>query len=210
MLGGQVSCDASGADARHGRPNGKRWGLSALARLPGGVRRANAFNMNCCAVAPLPQTNTDAGLDRLGAELPRLLRESDYIALTCDLNAETKGIDADAFALMKPTAIREFSRGEVVPCSAGTRIDGAALVAWYRYPATVENVSRLDRGGPFQGSQYDFNELDNVLLTPQFSPHDADEALCVIAKGLREYARRPQSALWLPVRGENLDDFKMP
>ena len=168
---------------------------------------------------------TPDGLDWIGtqAELPRLLNESDYIALTCDLNAETEGmIDADAFALMKPTAyLINVARGEVIVEKAlytalkEQRIDGAALDTWYRYPSTVENAEPdPDRGGPFQGSQYDFNALDNVLLTPHSSAHtfDADEGRYVsIAKSLREYAQgQTPKRLVATGTGENLGDFKLP
>ncbi|MEC8545413.1 MAG: hypothetical protein VXY43_00975, partial [Pseudomonadota bacterium] len=95
------------------------------------------------------------------------------------------------------------------------RIDGAALDTWYRYPSTVENAEPdPDRGGPFQGSQYDFNALDNVLLTPHSSAHTyhADEGRYVsIAKSLREYAQgQTPKRLVATGTGENLGDFKLP
>ena len=71
-----------------------------------------------------------------------------------------------------------------------------------------------DRGGPFQGSQFDFNALDNVLLTPHSSAHTyaADEGRYVsIGQSLREYAQGE-----IPKRhvatgtGDNLDGFQMP
>ena len=128
-------------------------------------------------------------------------------------------IDADAFALMKPTAyLINVARGEVIVEKAlytalkERRIDGAALDTWYRYPGTVENAEPdPDRGGPFQGSQYDFNALDNVLLTPHSSAHtfDADEGRYVsIAKSLREYAQgQTPKRLVATGTGENLGDF---
>ena len=216
----------SAPDARHGHLNGKTLGLVGFGEIARAVvRRANAFNMNCCAVARSAREQTPDGLDWIGtqAELPRLLNESDYIALTCDLNAETEGmIDADAFALMKPTAyLINVARGEVIVEKAlytalkERRIDGAALDTWYRYPGTVENAEPdPDRGGPFQGSQYDFNALDNVLLTPHSSAHtfDADEGRYVsIAKSLREYAQgQTPKRLVATGTGENLGDFRLP
>ncbi|MEC9139150.1 MAG: 2-hydroxyacid dehydrogenase, partial [Pseudomonadota bacterium] len=216
----------SAPDARHGHLDGKTLGLVGFGEIARAVvRRANAFNMKCCAVARSAREQAPDGLDWIGtqAELPRLLNESDYIALTCDLNAETEGmIDADAFALMKPTAyLINVARGEVIVEKAlytalkEQRIDGAALDTWYRYPSTIENAEPdPDRGGPFQGSQYDFNALDNVLLTPHSSAHtyDADEGRYVsIAKSLREYAQgQTPKRLVATGTGENLGDFKMP
>ncbi|MEC8095163.1 MAG: NAD(P)-dependent oxidoreductase, partial [Pseudomonadota bacterium] len=153
MLGGRWyrSGRNSAPDARHGHLNGKTLGLVGFGEIARAVvRRANAFNMNGRAVARSEREQTPDGLDWIGtqAELPRLLNESDYIALTCDLNAETEGmIDADAFALMKPTAyLINVARGEVIVEKAlytalkERRIDGAALDTWYRYPGTVENA----------------------------------------------------------------------
>ncbi len=216
----------SAPDARHGHLNGKTLGLVGFGEIARAVvRRANAFNMKCCAVARSARKQTPDGLDWIGtqAELPRLLNESDYIALTCDLNAETEGIiDADAFVLMKPTAyLINVARGEVIVEKAlytalkERRIDGAALDTWYRYPRTVENAEPdPDRGGPFQGSQYDFNALDNVLLTPHSSAHtfDADEGrYASIAKSLREFAQgQTPKRLVATGTGENLGDFKLP
>ena len=228
MLGGRWyrSGRNSAPDARHGHLNGKTLGLVGFGEIARAVvRRAKAFNMNCCAVARSAREQTPDGLEWIGtqAELPRLLNESDYIAMTCDLNAETEGmIDADAFALMKPTAyLINVARGEVIVEKAlytalkEHRIDGAALDTWYRYPGTVENAEPdPDRGGPFQGSQYDFNALDNVLLTPHSSAHtyDADEGRYVsIAKSLREYAQgQTPKRLVATGTGENLGDFKLP
>ena len=56
--------------------------------------------MNCRAVARSAREQTPDGLEWIGtqAELPRLLNESDEVAMTCDLNAETEGmIDAGRF-----------------------------------------------------------------------------------------------------------------
>ncbi len=228
MLGGRWyrSGRNSAPDARHGHLNGKTLGLVGFGEIARAVvRRANAFNMNCRAVARSAREQTPDGLDWIGtqAELPRLLNESDYIALTCDLNAETEGmIDADAFALMKPTAyLINVARGEVIVEKAlytalkEQRIDGAALDTWYRYPSTIENAEPdPDRGGPFQGSQYDFNALDNVLLTPHSSAHTyhADEGRYVsIAKSLREYAQgQTPKRLVVTGTGEKLGGFKLP
>jgi phosphoglycerate dehydrogenase-like enzyme len=213
-------------DARHGHLNGKTLGLVGFGEIAQAVvQRATAFNMRCSAVARSTRAQTPDGLDWIGtqADLPRLLSESDYIVLTCDLNAETEGmIDAGAFAQMKPTAyLVNVARGEVIVEDAlftalsERRIAGAALDTWYRYPVNIENAEPdPDRGGPHQGSQYDFNALDNVLLTPHSSAHtyNADEGRYVsIGQSVREYAQGETPKRHVATgTGENLDGFKMP
>ena len=63
--------------------------------------------MSVSAVARSKRDKTPTPLDWIGtqADLPKLLAESDYLIMTCDLNDETEGmIDAAAFAQMKETA----------------------------------------------------------------------------------------------------------
>ncbi|HCD17083.1 MAG: hypothetical protein CBC43_004320 [Rhizobiales bacterium TMED83] len=213
-------------EARHGHLNGKTLGLVGYGEIAQAVvQRARAFNMTCCAVARSARDKTPDGLDWIGTQgdLAQLLGDSDYIVLTCDLNSETEGmIDADAFAAMKPTAyLVNVARGEVIVEEAlfsalkEGRIAGAALDTWYRYPVNIADAEPdPDRGGPFQGSQFDFNALDNVLLTPHSSAHTyaADEGRYVsIGQSLREYAQGE-----IPKRhvatgtGDNLDGFQMP
>ena len=80
--------------------------------------------------------------------------------------------------------------------------------------ALLKMPSRPRSRRPVSGSQYDFNALDNVLLTPHSSAHtyDADEGRYVsIAKSLREYAQgQTPKRLVATGTGENLGDFKLP
>ena len=213
-------------DARHGHLNGKTLGLVGFGEIAQAVvQRAKPFNMRCRAVARSARVQTPGGLDWIGtqADLPRLLNESDYIVLACDLNPETEGmIDAGAFAQMKSTAyLVNVARGEVIVEDAlftalsERRIAGAALDTWYRYPINIENAEPdPDRGGPHQGSKYDFNALDNVLLTPHSSAHtySADEGRYVsIGQSVREYAQGETPKRHVATgTGENLDGFKIP
>ena len=228
MLAGRWHRSARNAapDARHGHLNGKTLGLVGFGEIAKAVvKRATAFNMKCRALARTSRAQIPEGLDWIGtqADLPRLLRESDYIVLSCDLNAETEGmIDAGAFAQMKPTAyLVNVARGEVIVEDAlftalsERHIAGAALDTWYRYPVNIENAEPdPNRGGPHQGSQYDFNALDNVLLTPHSSAHtyNADEGRYVsIGQSVREYAKGETPKRHVATgTGENLDGFIMP
>jgi phosphoglycerate dehydrogenase-like enzyme len=217
-------------EARHGDLLGKHVGIVGYGEIGKAVAaRAQAFGMNVSAVARSPRDKTPAPLAWIGtqADLPKLLAESDYIILTCDLNDETEGmIDAAAFKQMKDTAyLINVARGEVVNEDAlfaalsAKRIGGAALDTWYRYPANVADAGAdPDRGDAYQGSKHDFNSLDNVLLTPHVSAHTfgADRGRYVsIAESLCSYAdlQDDGGAVKRQVTvgtGENLDGFQMP
>ncbi|MGB0343380.1 MAG: 2-hydroxyacid dehydrogenase [Parvibaculales bacterium] len=213
-------------EARHGFITGKTLGLIGYGDIAEAVaKRAHAFDMRLAAIARRKRDAAPAPLDWIGTQddLPQLLAESDYLVLTCDLNAETEGmIDAAAFEQMKPSAyIINVARGEVIDEAAlfaalqENKIGGAALDTWYRYPTNIANAEPdPDRGGPYQGSHFDFLSLDNVLLTPHSSAHtfNADEGRYVsIAQSLLEYAdgQTPKRQVTIGT-GANLDGFKIP
>ena len=214
------------ADARHGDLRGKTVGLVGYGDIAQAVAvRAKAFDMNIAAIARSPRKTTPAPLDWIGtqSDLPKLLSETDYLVMTCDLNADTEGmIDAAAFGQMKETAyIINVARGEVIEEDAlfaalkTKRIAGAALDTWYRYPTNVVDAEDdPDRGGPYQGSSHDFNSLDNVLLSPHMAAHTngADRGRYEsIAESLMSYAKGETIARYVTTgTGENLDGFQIP
>jgi D-3-phosphoglycerate dehydrogenase len=93
------------------------------------------------------------------AELPELFAESDYLALTCPLTPETRGIASAAMiARMKPTAwLLNVARGPVIDEAAlvealgARRIGGAALDVYWQQPLPTDHKLR---------------GFDNVLLSP--------------------------------------------
>ena len=214
------------AEARHGDLRGANVGLIGYGDIAQAVAtRAKAFDMNIAAIARSPRETTPAPLDWIGvqADLPKLLADSDYLALTCDLNDETEGmIDAAAFAQMKDSAyIINVARGEVIDEDAlfaalsDKTIAGAALDTWYRYPTNIIDAEAdPDRGGPFQGSKHDLNSLDNVMLTPHMAAHTngADRGRYEsIAASLISYAKGETIARYVTTgTGENLDGFVIP
>ena len=213
-------------EARHGDLLGKHVGIVGYGEIAQAVAsRAAAFDMSVSAVARSERDKTPAPLDWIGTQddLPKLLAESDYLIMTCDLNDETEGmIDATAFAQMKDTAyIINVARGEVIDEDAlfealqSKRIGGAALDTWYRYPVNIADTEPdPDRGGPYQGSKHDFNSLDNVLLTPHMAAHTfgADRGRYVsIAESLCSYAEGADVKRQVATgTGENLEGFAIP
>jgi phosphoglycerate dehydrogenase-like enzyme len=108
-------------------------------------------------VAADPYATPVEGVELIG--LDELLREADFVCLTCPLTAETRHlINAERLALMKPTAfLINIARGPIVDQAALTRvlqerrIAGAALDVFEREP--------IEPDDPLLA-------LDNVILTP--------------------------------------------
>ncbi len=171
------------ADSRHGDLQGKTLGIVGYGEIAQATAmRAAAFDMQIIAIARSPRDTPPAPLHWIGvqADLPHLLAQSDYIALTCDLNDETRNMfDKAAFVQMKDSAyLINVARGEV--CHAqdfyealrDKVIAGAAIDTWYRYPFdNVHAEPDPDTGKAFCGAQFDFLSLDNVLLTPHYAAH---------------------------------------
>jgi len=140
------------------------------------ARRAVAFGMRCAAVTRHPDRTRpqSASLEFFGKlslqlDVDRLAAWSDQLVLCCELSPITKGLfDARRFALMKASAvIVNVARGAVAAekdlydALASRRIAGAALDVWYRYPHEPGQIRRP--------SDFPFDELDNVLMTPHAS-----------------------------------------
>lgn len=134
------------------------------------ARRAASFDMQVCAIRRQAETNPPAGVSFIGGpeRLDDVLRQSDYLAITLSLSAETRNlIDEARLRSMKPTAfLINVARGEIVDeaalyrALAGGTIAGAALDVWYRYPTSAE---------PTLPSTQPFHELANVIMTPHVS-----------------------------------------
>jgi phosphoglycerate dehydrogenase-like enzyme len=100
------------------------------------ARLAKAFEMTVIGVRQDPSRGLD-GADSVHAlaDLPSLLPQADFVALTCPLTPQTQGlIDSRALGLMKPTAyLVNVARGgcvvetDLIEALNARRIEGAAL-----------------------------------------------------------------------------------
>jgi phosphoglycerate dehydrogenase-like enzyme len=134
------------------------------------ARRALAFDMQVCAIRRQAQSPTPQGVSFIGGsdQLDDVLRQSDYLAITLSLSAETRGLlNARRLGLMKSSAhLINVARAEIVDETALYRalatgaLAGAALDVWYRYPAAA---------GPVMPSSQPFHQLPNVIMTPHVS-----------------------------------------
>jgi phosphoglycerate dehydrogenase-like enzyme len=155
----------------HGELAGKTLGLIGLGRIGHAVaRRAKAFEMRVIAVTSTPRSG-EQHVDAQGSmrELDDFLPRCDFLAVTCPLNDETRGlIDARRLALCKAElVIINVARAAVLDEEAlymalhGRRIAGAVLDVWYAYPTAETPVARPSR--------FPFHELSNVIVTPHSS-----------------------------------------
>jgi phosphoglycerate dehydrogenase-like enzyme len=165
------------------------------------ARRAHAFDMKVCAIRRHAQAASTHGLTFVGGpeRLDDLLGQSDYLAITLSLSAETRGlIDARRLALMKPSAyVINVARAEIIDeqalydALASGRLAGAALDVWYRYPTSA---------GSTAPATAPFHELSNVIMTPHVSGWTEgmlEARAGVIAENIARTARgdRPLNAI---------------
>jgi phosphoglycerate dehydrogenase-like enzyme len=132
-----------------------------------------------------------AWLETLDA-LERLLGESDYVLISLPLADNTRGlIDAAQLAQMKPDGViinvgrgRIIDEGALYAALAENRIGGAIIDVWYDYPGP-DGVDRPP-------SQYPFQKLDNLIMTPHFSARSAamrNRRWAFVAANLDRFAR---------------------
>ena len=125
----------------HGEVSGKTVGFVGYGHIAKAIaKRASAFDMNLMAI----RRNTDhkpEELSWLGSseQLPELLGNSDFIVISCDLNASTRDLfNAQSMAQMKSTGVLiNVSRGGAVDEEAlynalkTKSIGGAVIDTWY-------------------------------------------------------------------------------
>lgn len=177
----------------HEEVHGKTLGLIGFGHIGSAVAaRAKAFGMRVIAVRQ--HAAPDPLLDWCGAtaDLPRLLGESDFVAVVCPHTPQTQGLLGEReLRMLKPTArLINVSRAAIIDEDALYRalaerwFAGAALDVWYQYPASADAV--------MHGSKHPFHELPNVIVTPHLSAwtHDTIERRYrLIARNLDRLAR---------------------
>jgi D-3-phosphoglycerate dehydrogenase len=102
---------------------GKTLGIIGLGNVGSEVaRRAKAFEMKLIGIDPLVSDEYSKSIQVELVDLPRLLRESDFITLHIPLTPQTKNlIGAEQLSICKPSA-------RIINCARGGLIDEEALV----------------------------------------------------------------------------------
>lgn len=130
------------------------------------VRRAVAFGMtllgNDLKEMP-PDFLTGTGIEMLSKE--KLLRQSDFVSLNCDLNPTSFHLmDRSAFAMMKPTAV-------VINTARGPVIDESALVEALQMKEIAGAALDVFEDEPLPASS-PLRKMQNVLM----APHNANSS----------------------------------
>ena len=184
----------AGGGPPHGELLGKTIGIVGYGKIGREVAK-RAVGFGCRVVAANRSPVADPGQASAVfplTDLDRMLPECDVVVIAAGLGPETRGlIDARRLELMKPTALLiNIGRALIIDEAAlyaalhGSRIAGAALDVWWRYPTPAEPNVRP--------SHLPFHELPNVLMTPHCSSATdgaRDRRLSVIAGNLDRYAR---------------------
>jgi phosphoglycerate dehydrogenase-like enzyme len=155
----------------HGELQGRVLGILGYGRIGRALaKRADAFGMEVRAVTAHPVLEPPLAEAVTPDRLAEAAVQYDYLVVACPLTPVTHGmVDARVLAAMKPEAVLiNVGRGLVVDEQALFRslergdIGGAVIDVWYRYPGP-------DGPRNVRPSQYDFESLPNVWMTPHTS-----------------------------------------
>jgi glyoxylate reductase len=139
---------------------GATLGIVGLGAIGGAVaRRAFGFGMRVLYTGRSSKPALEAATGAEYCSLDDLLRESDFVCITCALTPETRGlIGARELALMKPTAILvNTARGAIVDQAALADALQAGRIAGAGIDVTVEEP--LPPNSPLWA-------MEHVLITP--------------------------------------------
>jgi len=148
------------------------------------AERARAFGMRIIALRRHLRSREGAADEIWGPErLHDLLKESDYVLISCPLTRETRGlIGAREFSLMKPNAV-------IINVARGAIIDEPALIEALR-EGKIRGAG-LDVTAqeplPFDSPLW---EMENVIITPHVagsSPQTWKRQLDLLLENLRRY-----------------------
>ncbi|PRY44797.1 NAD(P)-dependent oxidoreductase [Umezawaea tangerina] len=151
-------------------------GYGASARVVAGLARAFGMTVLCTTSVPEAE-RTDPSVRFV--DLGTLLRESDHVSLHTALTPRTRHlVDAEAFALMKPTAV-------LVNTARGGLVDEAALVEAVTTgriagaQLDVVDVEPLPAGSPLRG-------VDGITVYSHMAGQTADSRRAAAVGAARE------------------------
>ena len=141
------------------------------------AKRAKSLGMKVMGINRKIKKVLPQNLDWHGStdEIDKLLSESDYVLLACDLNETTHNlINKETLGKMKKTSfLINIARGNVCNeddlynCLKNKKIAGAAIDTWWVYPySDKENKNPMPSNLPF-------HELTNLIM----SPHNSSNSL---------------------------------
>jgi D-3-phosphoglycerate dehydrogenase len=157
---------------------GKILGIIGLGNVGSEVaKRAQGFEMKLLGIDPLVSVEYAKKLQVELADLPHLLKESDFITLHLPLTAQTRNIiGAKELALCKPTA-------RIINCARGGLIDEKALIKAIKEKRLAGAAIDVFEKEPCTDSI--LFDVDSVIVTPHLGASTA-EAQVLAAKDVAE------------------------
>lgn len=161
---------------------GRTLGIVGMGRIGFATakRLHHGWGMRVLYTARSPKPDADRELKATRVDLDTLLRESDYVSVHTDLNAETKGLfGAEQFRKMKPTAV-------FVNTSRGPVVDQPSLAAALRQGtifAAGLDVTELEPLPP----NHELFKLPNCVIAPHIASatvHTRNEMARICAENL--------------------------
>ncbi|MCS7113584.1 MAG: D-glycerate dehydrogenase [Candidatus Bathyarchaeota archaeon] len=147
---------------------GKVIGIIGLGRIGSAIaKRSKGFSMKILYYDIVRKPQLEIEFEAEYRPLNDLLRESDFVVISCPLTEYTRGmIGEDELKLMKPTAILvNIARGPIVDHDALVKalregwIAGAGLDVFWQEPLPLEDP---------------LLDLDNVILTPHIASNTSE------------------------------------
>jgi D-3-phosphoglycerate dehydrogenase len=157
---------------------GKTLGIIGLGNVGSEVaKRAQSFEMKLLGIDPLVSVEYAKKLQVELVDMPRLLKESDFITLHLPLTAQTRNIiGAKELALCKPTA-------RIINCARGGLIDEKALVkAIEEKKLAGAAIDVFEKEPCTQSILFD---VDSVIVTPHLGA-STTEAQVLAARDVAE------------------------
>lgn len=194
------ACPMSKMLVRHKELKGQTLGIVGYGHIGAAIAtRAAAFGLNVIAVDAHAQNPAPAPLSWLGddSDLPKLMEKSDFVVVAVPLLPSTRGmVNADNIKLMSNTSVLiNIARGPVVEEKAlydalkSKQIAGAVLDVWWHGWEWLHPGEVGPSGWP---ADYDFSQLDNVIMTPHMSAMTTqakEDAVVQIAANMDHYFR---------------------
>ena len=167
----------AGMSQFHGEIRGRTLGIIGCGHIGVEVaKRAKAFDMRVIGLRRSLKNKIEY-LDWLGTPdmLDKLLIESDFLLVGCDLNSETEGIIGESeFEKMRPESIIiNVARGRVIQeepffkALRNKQIGGAVIDVWYNYIGP-------DRKEIWP-TNFPFHKLENVMLSAHESASTSEQ-----------------------------------
>jgi len=173
------------SDEKRGELTGLTCGIVGTGAIGGEVARlAKAAGMRTVGIRRSSRRTRDIDEQLQPAQLPRLLRQSDFVVLACPLTPETEGLIGEReLRAMKPTAtLVNIARGKVV--------DEPALVRALRDGAIAHAVLDVFWWEPLPDDS-PLWDMDNVTITPHNagpSPLNAGRVMAIVLENIARYA----------------------